>query len=244
MNMQEAGTCFNVNETYHVALPGTKHLIIVAGAIYGSPAARLCHPNILNKLPRVLEFKHYRSSGGKFWTAQAGYEVFFCIPTSKIEMVPTAGYSYVPVIISGQQFILNVSGGTFPAGHWTDTVRQQTHTSVFRAAKHLKVLANAAVTPDEFKTLGIDIELPDEPDMKRWNEIVSRIDGMHKLTIGKQVVLDDGVYIPGHDARVLTIESIGTQYSRTIIGSAPGYGRIRVKRTDIDWTKTVELWAA
>ena len=87
---------------YRVLIETGDHLILVAGATYGTPAASFQHPNLVARKCEVHEFKHYRQAGSKFWTARPGVNFYLVIPKDRIEMVPERGYSYVPVKINGQ----------------------------------------------------------------------------------------------------------------------------------------------
>ena len=153
---------------YRVLVAPGDHLVLVAGATYGKPAADFRHPNVVARKCEVHEFKHYRKAGSKFWTARPGVNFCLVIPKDRIEMVPEKGYSYVPVKINGQRLVLNVSGGGgcgYPG--WTDWVRRVVHTSVGFPKKTLKLLADVALSPDECKAKGITFPLVAPEDSRK-----------------------------------------------------------------------------
>ena len=81
---------------YKVVIDPGDHLILVAGATYGKPAAKFQHPNIVARKCEVHEFKHYRRAGSKFWTARPGVNFYLVIPKDRIEMIPETGIQLRP----------------------------------------------------------------------------------------------------------------------------------------------------
>lgn len=122
----------------------------------------------------IMEFKHYRSSGGKFWTSAPGVDFLFCIPKSKIKLLPIQGHSYVHVEINGVEVVLNVCGGTTydketGKSGWQDWVRDEAHTLVNMPLKKIKAIAEVAIpasTPEGIKMLEGD-------RLKLWEQMVS-----------------------------------------------------------------------
>ena len=178
---------------YRVLIDPGDHLILVAGATYGTPAASFQHPNIVARKCEVHEFKHYRRAGSKFWTARPGVNFCLVIPKDRIEMVPERGYSYVPVKINGQKLVLNVSGGgSFGHAGWTDWVHRVVHTSVGFSKRVLKLLADVALSPDECIARGIIFPLvgPDDSDKARFVRLAAEKDVKPTVKAGSKIVVD------------------------------------------------------
>ena len=248
---------------YKVEIDPGDHLILVAGATYGTPAASFQHPNIVARKCEVHEFKHYCQSGRKFWTARPGVNFSFVIPKDRIEMVPERGYSYVPVKINGQKLVLNVSGGG-GCGHsgWTDWVHRVVHTSVGFPKKTLKLLADTALSPDECKARGITFPLvgPDESDKARFIRLAAEKDGKPTIKAGSKIVVDTNACSWDSDlSPVVTVaaRATGRTYRRGKAGPSGTYcmkptltqkvvatdetgHQWRIKFSQIDWVKTAE----
>ena len=178
---------------YRVLIETGDHLILVAGATYGTPAASFQHPNLAARKCDVHEFKHYCQSGRKFWTARPGVNFYLVMPKDRIEMIPEKGYSYVPVKINGQKLVLNVSGGGgcgYPG--WTDWVHRVVHTSVGFSKRVLKLLADIALSPDECKAKGITFPLvgPDDKDKARFIRLAAEKDVKPTVRAGSKIVVD------------------------------------------------------
>ena len=178
---------------YRVLVASGDHLVLMAGATYGKPAAGFRHPNVVARKCEVHEFKHYRKAGSKFWTARPGVNFYLVVPKDRIEMVPEKGYSYVPVKINGQKLVLNVSGGGgcgYPG--WTDWVHRVVHTSVGFPKKTLKLLADVALSPEECKAKGITFPLVglDDSHKQRFIRLAAEKDTKPTIKAGSKIVVD------------------------------------------------------
>jgi signal peptidase I len=248
---------------YRVLVAPGDHLVLMAGASYGKPAAGFRHPNIVARKCEVHEFKHYRKAGSKFWTARPGVNFYLVVPKDRIEMIPEKGYSYVPVKINGQKLVLNVSGGGgcgYPG--WTDWVHRVVHTSVGFPKKTLKLLADVALSPEECKARGITFPLvgPDESDKQRFIRLAAEKDTKPTIKAGNKIVVDtnsctwDSELSPivtvvarttGHTYRRGKTQPGGTyvmkptQQQKVLATDDRGH-QWRIKFSLVDWLKTAE----
>ena len=250
---------------YKVEIDPGDHLILVAGATYGKPAAKFQHPNIVARKCEVHEFKHYRKAGSKFWTARPGVSFFLVIPKDRIEMISEKGYSYVPVKINGQKLILNVSGGgSFNYGGWTDWVRRIAHTSVGFTKKTLKALADVALSPDECKAKEITLPLVglDDSHKQRFIRLAAEKDAKPTIKAGSKIVVDthacswDSEVSPvvtvdgrakGHTFRRSKSQADGTFFLkptntlRQLVSATDETGhKWRIKFSQVDWLETAK----
>ncbi len=248
---------------YKVEIDPGDHLILVAGATYGTPAASFQHPNVVAHKCEVHEFKHYCQSGRKFWTARPGVNFYFVIPKDRIEMVTERGYSYVPVKINGQKLVLNVSGGgSFGHFGWTDWVHRVVHTSVGFSKRVLKLLADVALSPDECKSRGITFPLvgPDDNDKARFIRLAAERDVKPTVKAGSKIVVDTHACSWNSEiSPVVTVQARceGRTYRRGKAGPDGTYvwkptltqkvvaadetgHQWRIRFSQVDWVKTAE----
>ena len=248
---------------YRVLIDPGDHLVLVAGATYGKPAAKFQHPNVVARKCEVHEFKHYRNAGSKFWTVRPGVNFYLVIPKDRIEMIPERGYSYVPVKINGQKLVLNVSGGgSFGYPGWTDWVHRVVHTSVGFPKKTLKLLADVALSPDECKARGITFPLvgPDDNDKTRFIRLAAEKDVKPTVKAGSKIVVD--THACTWDSEVSPVVAVvarceGRTYRRgnagpdgtfvmkptlrqTVVATDGTGHQWRIKFSQIDWVKTAE----
>jgi len=248
---------------YRVLVAPGDHLVLMAGASYGKPAAGFRHPNIVARKCEVHEFKHYRKAGSKFWTARPGVSFYIVIPKDRIEMIPERGYSYVPVKINGQKLVLNVSGGGgcgYPG--WTDWVHRVVHTSVGFPKKTLKLLADVALGPDECKARGITFPLvgPDDNDKTRFIRLAAEKDVKPTVKAGSKIVVD--THACSWDSEVSPVVTVaarceGRTYRRGTTGPDGTYvlkptltqkfvatdetgHQWRITFSQVDWQRTAE----
>ena len=239
MRMDLAGERFQVEEGYQVELPPGDHLIVVAGAHMGEPAYDFDHPNIAAKKSELLEFKHYRKGGSKFWTSKAGISFYFVVPKAQIELLPEKGYSYVPVLIHGRKCRLNVSGGTGNGG-WTDHVRQVAHVGCGWTLAALRSLATIALNPDDCRAQGITLAVEPLKDCQRagFVETAAAVVMRTRLGPGSQVFLRDGWdYMGSQGPFAVESRPRRKRYFICVIGTA----HVRVRYAAIDWGKTAEI---
>ena len=163
------------NGPYHIEVPTTQHLILVFGHRWTDHAAKFTHPKMLGKFLRLLEFKHYRRGGGKFWTANVGTDLYFAVPSSLVEIALDTGYSYVKARINGVCLTLNVSGGT--CNGWTDRVGAVAHVRVGHGIRDLKKIAEVSTPGTELEANGWTFtrENQDECDVLSLRNQVTRL---------------------------------------------------------------------
>ncbi len=238
MRMDLAGERFQVADDYKVELPPGNHLIVVAGAHMGESAFDFDHPNIVAKKSELFEFKHYRSSGSKFWTAKAGISFYLVIPKAHIELLPEKGYSYVPVLIHGRKCVLNVSGAG--GGGWTDYVRRVAHIGCGWTRAALRELAGIAVNPFECREQGITLEIEPLNDCRQtgFAEAAAAVTLRTRLEPGSQVLLREGWDYQGSRGP-FAVESRPPRKRYFLCKS--GLSLVRVRYAGIDWIKTAEI---
>jgi hypothetical protein len=227
-----------VEEGYQVELPPGHHLIVVAGAHLGEPGYDFDHPNIVAKKSELFEFKHYRQSGSKFWTAKAGMSFYLVIPKAQIELLPEKGYSYVPVLIQSRKCFLNVSG--VGSGGWTDYVRRVAQIGCGWTRAALRLLGGIAVNPYECQAQGItlEIERPKDYEQTSFVEAAAAVTMRTRLEPGSQVLLRDGWDCQGSRGPFV-VESRPCR--KRYFHCKSGLSLVRVPYPAIDWIKTAEI---
>jgi hypothetical protein len=177
-------------EEYHVEVDPGEYLVVEAGSLVGTPAARFTHPNVAARVNRVYEFKHYHGNGGKSWTSKAGVSFYLVIPRSCVFLLPEKGYSYIPAMINGVKVRFNVSGGT--VNGWTDWLHTHTQISVNHCLRDLKKLAEVAVRGTDLEPIGFKAK--DEEEVNREMVSWARLGAKQelKVVVGAQVMLGDG----------------------------------------------------
>lgn len=221
---------------YAVELSKADYFTIVVGVLHNSKLADFQHPNIVAKVDRVFEFKHERRNGSKFWTSKAGREFYFVVPRHRIGLVFKKGYSWVPVMIGGEEFHLNVSGGTFGNG-WRDFVRSGPFTvSVERSKKRLLAVANAAVDPQlaEPKALIVDVRKDEHPESFRYK--MAEQAGFRNLQPGHSLYLASG-YSLSNGNGPYSILSVFPEKRKLSFADVTTY---RASPKHVDWLKTYE----
>lgn len=234
------GGVIHLSTDYHISVPEGPCLIIQAGAGLGSRAAAFTHPNVLEREPTVHHFKHYRTGGGKYWTAKAGVNLYFAIPKERILLHPEPGYSYVKANINDQEVVFNVSGGSFNG--WTDWLSNPVAISVNHPVRVLRKLAEAALCPKAAASQGIAVQLKPlgETDQRLFAERTARQTMLPRLAAGVTVVLAQGY--DHHGAKELKIESVSAR--RRMLGCVSSYGRVLVKYGQVSWAATLARLSA
>jgi hypothetical protein len=222
---------------YQVQLPQGDFLLLIVPTIYPSAASKFNHPNILAKRDTVMEFKHYRKAGSKFWTSQPGVEFILAIPKSRIALVMERGYSNVPVIINGKRTFLNVSGGTING--WTDSVHQGCTTGVTTKKSVIQALAEAAMTREEAAAYGLDKLLAEKLSTEGPGHYFSELCAKKvvKLKPGMKTILAGSYSIDGEHGPFEVVE----KYKRQYVVKSKHRPETRVKERMIDWVKTGEV---
>lgn len=249
MNLATAGNtiCIDEKDKYYVHFPETPYLVVTAGVLATSAAAKFNHANILSRQSRLFEFKHYRAKGSKFWTSRPGVEFTFALPKSAITVIPEKLYSYVKIEIGGESFTLNVSGGS-NGGEWHDSVRNGSHLCIVKSLRQLKAIAAVSYDPTAATLCGVRLEAKEmEEDGRidaRYKNAIARKQQAMKLKPGANIVLSDGSsYRGGQDG--LTIDSrengvMGNPRQRYLCKWGNDTMLVRVEWKHIDWIKTAE----
>ena len=249
-------------EQYQVEIEPGDYLVIRAGVSSGKASAKFSHPNVAASARTVHEFKHYRRTGSKFWTARAGVDFYFVIPRSVIKMLPEKGYSYIPAEINGVKVRFNVSGGT--SNGWTDWLTTSTTISVGHGMRNLKKLAEVAVRNSPFEPIvPKTLDASEEADWQRLTARLSKglVEKIAELAEeGKSPVVK---LRPGYSMKEGKVVEVYRRRKKVSIEPKPGYekawkieytgavkglivtvdgewGRTRVKVGQIDWASTAE----
>jgi len=157
---------------------------------------------------------------------------YFVIPRSKISLVFEKGHSYVPVVINGQTFRLNVSGGSFDG--WTDFVGQQTHIGINATVKVLNLLAAVAVPPAEIR-VPLELEAQSDSNAVSFVELVAGQLCRSRLQEGHRLVLCDGWTYDGSRGPFFVASK---PKGRQCYVATTGHRSFRATYKSIDWTKT------
>ena len=237
MNFAEMGTIFKVKEDYTIELPEGDYLAITVPVEYGTSAAKFDHVNIKATQRQVLEFKHYRRGGSKFWTSKPGMSYLFIVPKEKIEFnEEKSGHSYVYVTIRGQEYCLSCSGGTSGNG-WTDWISQGCSTFVHKTAKKLHAIADAA-DYDGLVELG-SARIPDEYEQRHYRRLCAYHDTRSKLKEGDKIFLEGCWYEDSQGPFTILNRPSRKRYFRCDTGSY-NHSYVKIKYSQIDWIKTAE----
>jgi len=225
-------------------------LILRVGCTNDHASSHFESDKLLAKSPEVLEFKTYLPGGGKRWNSKAGCELFFAVPKSALLVCEEEGYSYPKVLIAGEKFSLNVSGGSYPGkpSAWLDYIRNTASTNCNLPNKTLKAIASAALSPDEAIARGVRVE-PWQDDPRYTSEHAAFYAAAHVrsqaiekglLTPGAKVHLREGYRAGNSDT--LTIAEADTRRRHVLCsGSGPYSPLWRVPFVQIDWQKTAGL---
>ena len=226
------GELTEVKWTRHNGEPYTVHfasgpLFLRIGHAIDKPGARFQHPSILARRNVVLEFKHYRKAGSKFWTASAGSEFYICIPKEQVQLVKEESYSYPKVIVNGVQVVLNVSGHGGSQDGWHDSVGAVSSTLINMPLRILKALCAVALTP----SVAPKMDFPKEDQSARFLELACR--KLVGLKPSMKVVLNDTTRLVGTVCEVVPALRKNHLFAKTVDGET-----YRIGREQIDWTKT------
>jgi len=224
---------------YFVHFPPGDCLILTAGANIGTAAEYFRHPNIIAKIPRVFDLKHYHPYRGKWWTVKGGIDFLFAIPKSKIRVVEEIGYSYPKIRIGSETYSLNVSGGTFPENCWTDNVRQGSHVGIKCTLRTLRNLAKHGISPEVCEAKGIRFDVTKNNRPERLRDLVAEIRTKRELKSGSQIMLVNGAYYRGEQGPFVLKRN--PPRKREIVCQTETGAPFRVPYKCINWKCTAEL---
>lgn len=245
MRMTEIGTEFTMplekGGTYHVQLPPEDYLLLVAGVNVGTAGEHFDCPTVAARVPSVFDIKHYHPSGRKWWTTQAGVNLFFVVPKRHIELIEEPGYSYPKVKIGDRTYSLNVSGGTFPSGDWTDMIYQGAHTGINHPLKSLKNLAKHSLNTEVCEAKDISFPITKRNREKEYLELLAKKTMQKKLRPGKSIMLIPGTYYstPGNRGPFTIDQKHGKRRTFLCLTGTGRYFRATYKY--IDWTETAKV---
>lgn len=172
--LSQCGSCLVLDdsekERYQIEIQNGDYLLIEIPVSVRKAGSRFTHPNIIQSVKRLYEFKHYRHNGSKFWTRQAGISHYVIIPKNLIYLLPEKGYSYVKAEINGVKVTFNVSGGT--SNGWTDWLSNHTSIFVNHKLSDIKKLVEVAIRNPELEK-GIDFSkmVLEGGQAEQWEEL-------------------------------------------------------------------------
>jgi len=196
---------FEGPDPYVVKVAPGDSILIRFGEFLSSPAARFKHHNLASKTKTVLEFKHHRQNGSKFWTSRAGYDLWFVVPKTAIELLDGPHWSYVRTLINGVKVTMSVSGGSGPP--WTDYIGRQVDAGVGHGVRSLAKIAEVSIRDTEFEPIAQRWSDPRQEEF--WNQQDARRQILSKLKVGVVVHFAAG-YFDG-DRNSMTITEIQRQ---------------------------------
>jgi len=228
-------TRLHVLEDYDVAFESGPVIVLRMGFGLAKQAQLdFRHPNMLARQWVVHEFKHYRDSGGKFWTSRAGLDVYFAVHKTAIQLVKYNGLSYPVVKIGDELFTLNVSGGG--GGIWTDWIRNTASTCVDLPMKKLKVVAAQSLPVAEAVDLGVKLEFEPLSDahLTKLNDDLAR-QCLGDLKPGMQLCLASGYTANGGETTLTILYREGQKF---VAEAGWRRERIRVPLRCVGWAAT------
>lgn len=260
--LSDISDAFLVDEDYFIKVDQLPKdfILLVLGFSHDKPAAKMDHPAILDRKNRIHEYKHYRASGGKFWTAHAGTDILVAVSRDRITLLPEKTYSYPKVEIGGQKITLNCSGGG--AGTWTDYISGISHTTTNMPLKTVKAILSNALPKSFFEKQGQvpllrDSNEGETPEYiaareRRWlelvaqNEVRQRIIADVEAGIERKIVLDgcswkgEHTFFTNEVLRRVKWDGRKCPAKGFVATLKDYYGSCKVKFSQIDWLKTAE----
>ncbi len=242
MSLKDTGDKISVDPEYAIHFAPGSHLILSTFAYYGCHAVtRFDHPTVLVKQMRVLEFKHYRRQGSKFWTSKAGLDFVFAVDKAAIEVPLEKGYSYVRVLIGGQPMTLNCSGGGGSA--WNDWASHGCSLCGQATLQRLRALAAVSapytdIGPDKIPAM-FDIHELKDYQQTEFMQLAARHDVQKRVKPGMQLQLRSRCSIDGSQGPFTITER--PKRGRRFICDVSTYRRYRIRYAEVDWLVTAEL---
>lgn len=210
---------------------------LVFGATIDSPLFHLIHPNIVAAVPKVLDFKHYRAGGSKFWTSKAGRDFYAVFESAAIEFLLEKTYSYPKVKINGQTFSLNTSGGTSGA-LWVDNVRAITWACCNLPIRVMRKILDKAMPVEKARAvLSLPVKEMKPERIAEWRKMVAKHFARHQLKPNQKLYL-----VPGCDYEYVIYEEKAKRKNSRLICFETSSGTHRTVAIDaIDWVKSAEV---
>lgn len=159
-----------VADDYHIILPQTDLICLTIGFTKAKGLNwEFDSPNLIRRLERDFEFKHYTNSG-KYWTKEAGVDYVFAVPVEQIQVGLEKTYSYPNIVINGYLLSLNTSGGSHANGCWEDYISEHASTAVNHPGTVLEDVSAVAVRGTRFEPYLTRQELEEEFKVKHAND--------------------------------------------------------------------------
>lgn len=237
--ISELPNVVQIEEDYSVAFKNEDYIVLIAGVVYPNKNTEFDAPNLAARSNHIFECKTSYPNGRKQWRAYAGVDFYFVVPKNKITLIPEKGYSYVPIMIDGTKFVLNVSGGSHGKG-WQDWVHTSAQLCGLKfTKKNLNLLNKVALSPEECNRRDIKPIIRTEERVKVLHDLIAAFVCKEQLNGGHKVALATGSRFSGIEQSEFPISYIDKKrrFCNVLIGST--YGKVRY--TDIDWTKTAQL---
>ena len=211
--------------------------LVLSFASHKSIVNKLLHDNrILVAAPQMLGFKHYRKSGSKFWTYQAGVYFGIAIPADKVFVSHEKGYSYPKVAINGETISLNVTGMGGGDG-WADWVHGWNHAASDLPLRIVNKILAVAMPPEQVVLpFAFDGFRFDEGDAKQWQDLAIR----HSLTLAPDmtVKVNSRWRIPYSTDNIAILEKQGAGHGGKHWLSKAGF---IIKNSQLDYLETAKL---
>lgn len=188
-------------------------------------------PNLLGRHISLLEFKHYRKNGSKFWSKRPGVNLFFAVDKQKIRIMPKEGLSYPELKVGAIPFSTSVSGGGGPI--WTDYLSTQVSCMTNLPKRILMDIANAALTTSEASNLGIQLPKLENTSAPEIDDALARQAQLHGLVKGQKIMLKPGFTVRGDNTLYFESRSSSQKLLCTHQGSP-----VAVSLPRVDWVQT------
>lgn len=226
-------------EGYGIKVAAGANLILTFAFKLPNPLIDFMHSKLAAKRVKILEFKHYRDSGSKFWTAHAGFELTFVVPKSALKLVLKKTHSYPEVMLGNHAIRLNVSltGGCGPT---LEYIGQDVNACVGYSAKIIKAVADVSLSPEICGRRETDpAKIYSEYDIKnerRADWLKAAYCKLVKLEKGKKVVILKDASMYGGETFI--VEDITKNGARLLLKRETGNYNCHAGRNVIDWQAT------
>jgi hypothetical protein len=188
-------------------------------------------PNLLGRRTSLLEFKHYRQNGSKFWSCKPGISLYFAVAKDNIKILQKEGYSYPELKIGKTSFRVNVSGGGGPL--WTDHLGANVSCCTNLPKTTLKEISHHALTVQTAEAAGVNLPAPTNHGADEINNALARQTLLPKLTKGQTIVLQTGFSVQGSTEVLFEFR----QSSQKLRCSYNGQ-QVAVSLARVDWSST------
>jgi hypothetical protein len=163
------GVWVNEQQKYRLLVRPSEYLMVHIGVRVEDKLFGYEHANVASSVPKVF---HKKLSNPKRWVGIPGREFGFVVRLDRIELVEEVFHTFPKVRIGGQEFHLNVSGGT-ENKWWVDWVGEAESVGMGARKKHLKALEEVSEWPDGCGRLmrsgfRLDVAGASRDDLSSW----------------------------------------------------------------------------